>query len=101
MRSLLTTIVLVLGASVLVAAPYLTIVFEDTVGPDGSRKNLHVFRVEDPQTHQELKTALTKKELDLGLQLIAQRKPPGASKAGQKLYEIELFDLAAHRYQRH
>jgi hypothetical protein len=76
MRPLLTTIVLVLGASVLVAAPYLTIVFEYTVGPDGSRKNLHVFRVEDPQTRQELKTALTEKELDWGFRLVAQRKPP-------------------------
>ena len=101
MKLLVAIIALVLNASVLLAAPYLTVVFEYTVGTDGSRENLHVFRVENPQTRQELKSALTKKELDFGVQLIAQRKPPGSSKAGQKLYEIELFDLGPRHYLGH
>src|ERR1700736_5182679 len=98
MKTFLVTVVLILNASLLFAAPYLTIVFEYTVGPDGSRRNLHVFRVEDPRTHQELKSALTQKELELGVSLVAKRKPPSQKNAGQKLYEINLFDLATRRY---
>src|ERR1700736_4545284 len=98
MKTFLVTVVLILNASLLFAAPYLTIVFEYTVGPDGSRRDLHVFRVEDPRTHQELKSALTKKELELGVSIVAKRKPPSLKEAGKKLYEIELFDMATDRY---
>jgi len=94
----LTLAVLILGASVALAAPHLTVVYEYTAGSDGSRRNLHVFRVEDPRTHQELKSALTQKELELGVSLVAKRKPPSQKNAGQKLYEINLFDLATRRY---
>jgi hypothetical protein len=89
---------LILSVSLVLAGPYVTVIFEYTVGPDGSRRNLHVVRVEDPPTHQELKGALTKEELARGVGLVAQRKPPSAKQAGQKLYEINLFDMRTRQY---
>jgi hypothetical protein len=101
MKALFVVTVLILSASVLLAAPYLTVLFEFTVGPDGSRQNLHIVRVEVPATHQEVKNALTEKERQVGISLIAQRKPLSPKDAGRKLYNIELFDTATRRYSGH
>jgi len=96
-----TLAILLLSASLSLAGPYVTVMFEYTVGPDGSRRGLHVARVEDPRTHRELKGALTQKELQHGIDMVAQRKVPSAKDAGQKLYEINLFDMGTRQYIGH
>lgn len=99
-RPLLTLLLLALSASLLLASTrLLTVVFEYTVGPDGSRQNLKMVMCQDVLTKQMIPNALTEKEKKLGATLVAHRKPPNIKDAGQKRYEFLLFDPDTRQYR--
>ena len=98
--SIFTFLLVLLSAALLFASTrLLTVVFEYTVGPNGSRQNVKMVMCQDVLTKQMLPNALTEKEKQLGARLIAHRKSPNPKDAGQKRYEFLLFDPDTHQYR--
>jgi hypothetical protein len=82
----------------LLAPSPLTVIFEYTVGADGSPRNINMIRCEDSTTREEVKDALTEKQKQIGVRIIVQRKRGSGKDAGKKLYEFLLFDRTRHQY---
>ena len=98
MKTFLTTTILFLSSCLLFASGRLNVWIEYTVGPDGSREYIHVVKIEVPSTHQDAEGALTPKEEEAGVRLVAQQKAPSPSDWGKKVHEILLFDTASRQY---
>jgi len=76
-----------------------TVIFAFTMAPDGSRRDIKVFRYEDPMDRHEVKDALSEKEKRTGIALIAQRKHPiPKEEVGKTKYDFILFDNRTRRY---
>jgi len=78
---------------------HITVIFAFTMAPDGSRRDIKVFRCEDPMDRHEVKAALTEKEKRAGITLIAQRKHPiPKEEIGKTKYDFILFDNHTRSY---
>ena len=78
---------------------HVTVIFEFVMASDGSRKDIKVFRYEDPADRHELKEVLTEKEKRSGIAIMAQRKHPvGGEDVGKTKYDFLLFDKHTRKY---
>ena len=78
--------------------PLVSLIFEYSVGSDGTRQNIRMVKIEEPVSHRDLSSLLTAAEKARGIQKISKRKRLSTKEAGHKLYEVALFDLRTHRY---
>jgi len=78
--------------------PLVGVIFEYTVAPDGTRQNIRIASIEQPVTHEDLSSLLTPAEKSRGIRNVSKRKPPGIKEAGQKRYEVAIFDLRTRKY---
>lgn len=75
------------------------VVFGFTMAADGSRHDIRVVRCEDPMDEHEIKGALTKKDEQKGIKLMAQRKFPVPKQyVGTTRYDFMLFDSHTRTY---
>jgi hypothetical protein len=78
---------------------HITVIFAFTMASDGSRRDIKVFRCEDPMDEHEVKNALTEKEKRAGIELIAQRKHAiPKEEVGKTKYDFILFDNHTRSY---
>ena len=78
---------------------HVTVIFEFVMAADGSRKDIRMFRYEDPADRHELKGVLTEKEKQAGIAVMAQRKHPVTREdVGKKKYDFLLFDKHTRKY---
>jgi len=78
---------------------HITVIFAFTMAADGSRRDISVFRCEDPMDRAEVKNALTEKDKRAGIALIAQRKHPiPKEEVGKTKYDFILFDNHTRSY---
>ena len=78
--------------------PLVSLIFEYTVAPDGTRQDIKIVKIEQPVTHTDLSSALTKAEKSRGVRNVGKRKRLAAKDVGRKLYEIAIFDLRSRKY---
>jgi hypothetical protein len=79
---------------------HIVVIFGFTMAPDGSRRDIKVIRCEDPMDEHEIKGALTEREKQKGIELIAQRKHPIPKEyVGKTKYDFILFDNHTRTYE--
>ena|SRR5207249_4688173 len=78
--------------------PLVSLIFEYTVAPDGTRQNIHIVKIEQPVTHTDLSSALTQAEKSRGVRNVSKRKRVPTKDVGRKLYEVAIFDLRTRKY---
>src|SRR5438552_1424882 len=97
-KSIVITICVAATAVAAEPFPLVSLIFEYTVAPDGTRQNIRIVKIEEPITHKDRSSALTQAEKSRGVETIRQRHRVSAKEVGHKRYEVAIFDLRNHRY---